>query len=345
MRFDKTERLGVIETDRIVTKNIGWIFREQTIADVGIDAIIEQSEEGIPTGRFVAVQIKTGKGNFHFSEKKIALYVSHIHYNYWLNMNIPIILIAHLPETEKTYWQHICESNFKKTNKKWKIEIPVNQEFNEKSKASLIKILSDKDTKAFVFELYKGVVESDNLYDIVEKIECLTESKESINKIIKFIEELGERANNFNIKLRKYKDDGLTIDHYQVKASIKGYGRELNIISKRLENEIELYSRLFAEGFYAWEQVVLLHYQSTNDSINLQTALKAIEKLPESIGIALDGVASLKEGISSLPNKYPILKEAKVHLLEVFDVLYVEFDEARKMADNMKLKISNDAQK
>ena len=63
-RYRKTERLGVVETDRIVTKYLGWIFREQPVVDVGIDALIEESEEGYPKGRFLAAQIKTGKGNF-----------------------------------------------------------------------------------------------------------------------------------------------------------------------------------------------------------------------------------------------------------------------------------------
>ncbi len=63
MRYNKTERLGVIETDRIVTKEIDWIFREQPIVDVGLDAIIEQSEDGNPTGKFLAVQIKSEYGN------------------------------------------------------------------------------------------------------------------------------------------------------------------------------------------------------------------------------------------------------------------------------------------
>ena len=46
MRYSSTERLGVIATETQVTENIGWIFREQPIADVGIDAILEQVENG-----------------------------------------------------------------------------------------------------------------------------------------------------------------------------------------------------------------------------------------------------------------------------------------------------------
>ena len=187
MRYLSTERIGVIETDRIVTKYLGWIFREQPIVDVGLDAIIEQSEEGNPTGKFIAVQIKTGIGNFHISEKKITHYISRIHYKYWLNLEIPIILIAHFPETEKTYWQHICETNFQKTKKQWKIEIPRSQEFNAKAKEKLTQILSKKNQKNLVFELYKGKVEPDTLFDFIENIECISESVDSVLRIVDLI--------------------------------------------------------------------------------------------------------------------------------------------------------------
>ncbi|MCV9927235.1 DUF4365 domain-containing protein [Flavobacterium sp. LS1R49] len=84
-RFDPTERIGVNATERIITKNIGWIFREQPIADVGLDAIIEQVENGEPTGKFIAIQIKSGVGNFYKTEKLLTYYVTNVHYNYWLS--------------------------------------------------------------------------------------------------------------------------------------------------------------------------------------------------------------------------------------------------------------------
>ncbi len=64
-RYSNTERLGVIETDRIVTKYLGWIFREQPIIDVGLDALIEQSEEGEPKGR-LQVRFFSICGEFYY---------------------------------------------------------------------------------------------------------------------------------------------------------------------------------------------------------------------------------------------------------------------------------------
>jgi len=117
MRDSNTERIGVYASALIFTKDIKWVFREQTIVDVGIDALIEQSIDGDPTGQFIAAQIKSGLGNFHESTDYLTYYVSNIHYNYWLNFNLPIILIAHLPNTEETIWEVINEINLQSTDK------------------------------------------------------------------------------------------------------------------------------------------------------------------------------------------------------------------------------------
>lgn len=339
-RYNNTERLGVIETDRIVTKYLGWIFREQPIVDVGIDALVEQAEEGTPTGRFFAVQIKTGAGNFHISENKLTHYVSHIHYNYWLNLEIPIILIAHIPETEKTYWQLICENNFRKAKKRWKIEIPKKQEFSEKSKNRLTQILSSKNQKNFVFDLYNGRVESDSLFDFAENVDCIGDAVSCVLNIIESITDLQTKTNEFNAKLRNYADIGLSDKDPQVKASIKGFGKDINVCSKRLESEIVLYSELYSEGFYSYEQVVIFHYLFTKDADNLELALKSLEAIPKSVDDALEGINVMRNGVSKLPHKYAVLKEAKILLLEVIDLIINEFSESKEMANGIREKIS-----
>jgi len=339
-RYSNTERLGVIETDRIVTKYFGWIFREQPIVDVGIDALLELSEDGDPKGRFLAAQIKTGKGNFYFSDKTLTYYVSHIHYNYWLNLNIPIIIIAHIPESEKTYWQVISEETFKKSNKRWKIEIPIKQELNEKSKDRLTQFLSSKNQKNFVYDLYNGRVEPDNLFDYAENTNCIGDAVKCILNIVKSITDLTIRTNDFNVRLGAYNKKGLSDKDSQVRASLKGFGKDINICSKRLESEIELFSELYSEGFYAYEQVVLYHYFFTKDKGNLESALNSLQKIPNSVDDAVQGINVMRSGVSKIPNKYAVLKEAKKTFLDVIDLIINEFNESKKMANEMNRKIN-----
>lgn len=45
-RHNTTEDIGVRTIVLLTTKNLGWVFREQPLVDVGIDATIEQKAEG-----------------------------------------------------------------------------------------------------------------------------------------------------------------------------------------------------------------------------------------------------------------------------------------------------------
>ncbi len=67
--------------------------------------------------------------------------------------------------------------------------------------------------------------------------------------MIDIISELDSKTKEFNNKLTKYVNDGLSDKDPQVKASIKGFGKDINICSKRLENEVELFSELCSKGF------------------------------------------------------------------------------------------------
>ena len=59
-----TEREGVSAAQSIVYKDLGWFFTEQMVNDYGIDAIIEVAGQKYPTGKVIAVQIKSGASYF-----------------------------------------------------------------------------------------------------------------------------------------------------------------------------------------------------------------------------------------------------------------------------------------
>ncbi|WP_229518074.1 DUF4365 domain-containing protein [Paraburkholderia terrae] len=110
--------------ERIVMREMGWIFREQLVVDMGIDAQIELVLNGNPTGRLMAVQIKAGPS--HVKEKGDAFEFrgSRTHLDYWSNHSLPVILVLHLPQTDATYWVHVEPSEVRVAGKTWTIQIP-----------------------------------------------------------------------------------------------------------------------------------------------------------------------------------------------------------------------------
>ena len=133
-RYSPTESFGVHATEGIIIRKFGWIFEEQPIVIARTDALIEESVNGNPTEKFIALLIKSGQGNFSVFSDKLTCHISNIRCNYWLNFDIPVLLIAHIPETNQTYRIKISRGDSKKTKERWKIEMPTRNLVNVKAK-------------------------------------------------------------------------------------------------------------------------------------------------------------------------------------------------------------------
>ena len=63
MRHNSTERLGVVEVEKLFLQ-FNWIPRTVFQTDVGIDMTVEICENNNPIGKFIGVQIKSGESYF-----------------------------------------------------------------------------------------------------------------------------------------------------------------------------------------------------------------------------------------------------------------------------------------
>lgn len=140
-RYSPTERIGINAVDNIVLNELKWIFREQPISDMGIDAHIELVDNE-PTGKLIALQIKTGAGNFHENKDDFVYYGSLEHLEYWTGHSLPVVLVAHIPEKDLTCWVQVVETTAVRTEKAWKIGIPKMQVFDASAKPALTKLFS-----------------------------------------------------------------------------------------------------------------------------------------------------------------------------------------------------------
>jgi len=120
-----TERLGVNAVERAFLE-LGWLFREQSINDYGIDAQAEPKSDGIPTGQLIALQIKTGRSYFRKRGDNVVFYGDRRHLDYWQHHILPVFIILHNPESEVTLWQRV-ERNLVEEHKdgRWSILIPL----------------------------------------------------------------------------------------------------------------------------------------------------------------------------------------------------------------------------
>lgn len=107
---DQTGRAGVALCDFVITNDLGLVFREQETSDFGVDAQVEIKREGLPTGRLVGLQIKSGPSWFAEAYEEGWIFrPKPKHIPYWLNHSLPMfVLLVDLVE-KIIYWQEISE--------------------------------------------------------------------------------------------------------------------------------------------------------------------------------------------------------------------------------------------
>jgi hypothetical protein len=179
----KTERKAIYDTAGIFTK-FGWIFREQPIVDIGVDALVETPIEEDGQIKIFGLQIKGGEANFQKKKTFITFYFSERHYLYWnaICENYPLFIVLQDSSNNRIYWQHYSFEKITKTPKNYKIDIPYNNILNIDSKEEILHILNGKhflDFSDCIHESYFNLPQNQN-HEINISYNLNTENKGKI---------------------------------------------------------------------------------------------------------------------------------------------------------------------
>lgn len=338
MRYNNTERLGVIEAERVITKDIQWIYREQPIVDMGVDAFIEEVFKNNPTGRLIAAQVKTGSGNFHISNDNLTLYVSNVHYNYWRGYVLPVILIAYLPESELLLWQLISEDSLKRTKSRWKIEISKNKLLGAQSKSELIEILDSRFTNVVKPIPLQGDPTNLSVYSLVENIKYIKDAQQSAIRFAEIMKEMEDFTENYTRKFKSFIVLGLSDSDTQVVIAINKYAEELKVFVKRIESETDIFAEYFGVGISAYWQVTTTYSSLIDDESILKETKNSLNQILDSLTFAKVVIEALRESMEQIPRKYSKLKEARLSLISAFDSVLEEYNVAQSFIENNKNK-------
>src|SRR5487761_2071832 len=88
-----TARLGV-EATRLALTEMGWYSREPSDPDYGVDVLAEAAPGGIPNGRLLAIQVKSGPTHVVAqSGTHVTLRCKDRHVKYWLGHSLEVIIV------------------------------------------------------------------------------------------------------------------------------------------------------------------------------------------------------------------------------------------------------------
>ena len=136
----QTDRIGVHMLG-VLFSQVGWLYREQPICDVGIDAQVEIVKDNKPTGQLLALQIKSGMS--YFSEQKnneVVYRPDKKHVNYWLQHSLPVLIVLYNTETKQFVWTYVDLEEIVELEKACKICIPLTNILTEENVFALEKI-------------------------------------------------------------------------------------------------------------------------------------------------------------------------------------------------------------
>lgn len=138
IKSNKTGRKGLNILTRIIESEFGWIVRpNHQEDDFGIDAFLDVIIDGFVTGKSIAVQIKSGNSYLQEIDDDYWQFIGKKkHLNYYLNHDIPVLIILVDEQKEVAYWE-ICKIEYVNLQTtQWTMPIPKNQQllFNQKEK-------------------------------------------------------------------------------------------------------------------------------------------------------------------------------------------------------------------
>ena len=131
---NSTERVGVHHCGEIAARN-NWMFREQPIDDIGIDAHMEFVDSSGKPKQLLALQIKSGASWFQEKKDDYVVFrdINERQYNYWTMNSLPCIVVLYNPDDGMCIWQELTDKTIERTKggegKGFFVKVPFAQVF------------------------------------------------------------------------------------------------------------------------------------------------------------------------------------------------------------------------
>lgn len=302
-RYDPTNAIGMSILETCISKELGWICRDTDQTDMGIDFNIEQVIGGMPTAKYISVQLKTGLGNVYTeNNNNFIYYIKPVHYDYWLSSSIPVILALCDPDKEIIYWEIIKKSNIQETPKGYKIEIKHNKILSSVSVEELSGLI---DTYQSDFQLPKIEDMEEMSTDVEYWSELLANCSESIANSTNLFNQLDNKYQEVNRRMSEWcsKHSEGNVDKIIVNREIRNRARSLelaiNICRTQFKSIIPTITKTHIEA------IRLIEYAVDNSEISLNKDISAMIKkellaektsLESNIRIFTEGVQQYKKG-------------------------------------------------
>lgn len=195
-------RAGVHAVAEIFERDFRWFFREQHESDFGIDAQVETAdEEGRPSGKLLALQIKSGASYFRQRGTDYVYRGSLGHLDYWTRHCLPVFIILHNPDTGITIWQRVERRLATIRGNNWSLVIPATNRLETRCKEHLEAGIAtdDEALRRFRFSTDLALMEQFKGRDVYFRFDVWVNKTLNIRGIDVFYDDLSKAEPDFGI--------------------------------------------------------------------------------------------------------------------------------------------------
>lgn len=247
-RYTPTEFVGINEIESVILNEYKWIFKRQPNPDVGIDVQIEIVDDGYPTAKFIALQVKKGTSNFYLNamRTKVSYYASFEHYEYWTDSSIPVFIMGLLDDGE-LYWQYASDKGmYEKLTESYRLDFPLNNKLNIENKEEIESIalshLIQLDINGQPKKTLNSIMEYNSEINYV-----LRDFNETILNLSNYIEHYTNRTNEIGEQGKKAFELPNQEQFKTREKLIEKYRVQINALSNRFKPEINMSHEYFGE--------------------------------------------------------------------------------------------------
>ncbi len=316
-----TEREGVSVVQNIVYRELKWFFREQTVDDYGIDAQIEITNQEYPTGKMIAVQIKSGESYFiSTTEDGIIFRFDEKHKKYWLGHVLPVIVLLYHPVSQECIWEVIDKFTVEQvSDTRYKIVIPKENKFGLCTKEKLLILAYSQNIRELAEEIDDLDVDTESVFVMLDdeqkkiflKARIIVDKKNASSDRMPFKDKREELANFAGeIKWSDIENDIVI-------------GKQFKELACRIEDFI-----------YRYQSNTLIILGEAG--IGKTTLVKMVIKAKDSKDILyINLLKYCRNVLDEMQNEYEINNSAKVVIIDGWDALIPEdrFSTWRQLVD------------
>jgi hypothetical protein len=338
-RFNSTEHIGLYEVGLIFLRELGWVFRPQPTADVGMDALVEEVTDSNPTGRFFMVQVKSGLGNVHATKDGFTYYLSQVHFEYYMLVELPVVFVVYSPEHKCAWWNWLNGTTVTQTPKGWKLHIPQTNSLNEQSGIQLAEVMDRHYSTRHIGATESGTSRTDE--ELVDDCGRLGEAALHLNGIRDAQREFSDALKLITENILRHSNQGLGSHSREVIQAVGKANTQLLKLAKRVSQSAQPYANVFTRSGSAVESLILRHGHSAELQAQYPSLLAVLAQLRDTMDDGIPKVEGLLRSLEGLPKNFAQLIPGKSRSVLSVDSLINNLRDSRTLVTRLIVRIES----